>query len=226
MKNGTATQDVFHEMFDHIQTGRWAAGTAIPSERKLIGQYGVSRIAIREALSMLRGIGVLDVQHGRRTKIREVDSETFGRFLPLLLASGAQQTFEQVFDVRLALESRTAYLAAILRTEEDLEKIEGLVKRYRELAEAKDSQAGDVDLEFHLEIARVTGNPLYAILLEAISDFIRFAQKESCKDDPLRRRRAAAAHAKIAKAIAAQDAEKARAAMENHLRYSLTRKIC
>jgi GntR family transcriptional regulator, transcriptional repressor for pyruvate dehydrogenase complex len=225
MKNGTATQDVFHEMFDNIQTGRWAAGDAIPSERTLIGQFGVSRIAIREALSMLRGIGVLDVAHGRRTKIRELDSESFGRLLPLLLASGAQQTFTHVFDVRLALESRTAYLAASLRDERDLEKIGKLAMRYRRAVEAESPRAWEIDMQFHLEIARMTGNPLYPILLEALTDFIVFAQKESCKGDPSRQRRAAAAHRKIAKAIAAQDAEAARAAMETHLRYSLTRNI-
>jgi GntR family transcriptional regulator, transcriptional repressor for pyruvate dehydrogenase complex len=225
MKNSTATQDIYREMLANIQNGRWAAGAAIPSERILIGQYGVSRIAIREALSMLRGIGVLDVQHGRRTRVREVNSETFGRLLPLLLATGAQQTLEQVFDVRLAIESRTAYLAAGRPLDGHASKIERLAERFERLGESNNSQAVKVDLEFHLEIARMTGNPLYPILLEALADFIAFTQKESCQGSPLRRRRAAAAHAEIARAIVAREPEAARAAMEDHLRYSLSRRI-
>jgi GntR family transcriptional repressor for pyruvate dehydrogenase complex len=79
------------------------------------------------------------------------------------------------------------------------------------------------DLEFHLEISRATGNPLFSILLEALSRFVLFGQIESCKNDPKRRKRAIEAHAAIAEAIANSDAERARAEMESHLLYSAAR---
>src|SRR5690606_4067522 len=88
----TATRGVFDAMFQNVSTGRWPVWTAIPSERTLIQDYGVSRIAVREALSMLRGLGVLGVGHGRRTVVRKIDSETFGQLFPLMLSSGGQQT--------------------------------------------------------------------------------------------------------------------------------------
>ena len=69
-------------------------------------------IAIREALSMLRGLGVVEVNHGRRTRVKSVDAGTLSHLLPLMLIGGGQQTFDQVFEVRLALESQTAALAA------------------------------------------------------------------------------------------------------------------
>ncbi|MBN1910516.1 MAG: FadR family transcriptional regulator [Pirellulales bacterium] len=221
----SAARAIFREMLDNIQTGRWAIGSAIPSERNLIEEFGASRIAIREALSMLKGLGVLDVKHGRRTKIRTVGSEAISHLLPVMLTLGEQETLNQVFEVRLALESRTASLAAGRCTDSDIQKLRKLVERYQKLARRGESEALAVDLKFHLEIARITGNRLYVVLLEALAGFIALAQKESCKDDPARRRAAVSAHVSILRAIAARDPEWARVEMESHLRYSATRKV-
>ena len=66
---------------------------------------------------MLRGLGVLDVGHGRRTRVCEMGASTLGQLVPLMMMSGGQTMFEQVFEVRLALESMSARLAAGRRTE-------------------------------------------------------------------------------------------------------------
>lgn len=221
----SATHSVYLQMLDNIQHGQWPVGEAIPSERTLIDQFGVSRIAIREAVSMLRGMGVVDVGHGRRTRVRRVDSAVFGRLLPLMLFSDGQRTFDQVFEVRLAIESRTSFLAATARTAEHLRRLEELVERFRRQSADGDASATETDLEFHLLIAAATGNPLFPLLLEALARFVTFAQTESCRDDPRRSQRAALAHEAIAEALAAGDAERARVEMEAHLRYSATRRI-
>ena len=224
-RSSSATLTVFQTMLDNIHNGVWTYGDEIPSERKLIEEYGVSRIAVREALSMLRGLGVLDVGHGRRTRVRKVDSETFGQLLPLLLLSGGQRTFEQVFEARLAVESFAAGLAAKRRTDEQVEKLHVLLKQFQEQIASRDPGYVQTDLDFHLQIASATGNPLFELMLEALARFISFAQRESCLDDPNRSRRALLAHEAIVEAIADSDSERARAEMEAHLRYSMTRRI-
>ncbi|NLE37025.1 MAG: FadR family transcriptional regulator [Pirellulaceae bacterium] len=212
-------------MLANIQSGRWPVGMAIPSERTLIGDFGVSRIAIREALSMLKGLGVLDVQHGRRTRVRTVGSEAISHLLPVMLNAGPQQTLDQVFEVRLALESRTAYLAASRWTDSDLRTLTKLATRYRRLSRHGEFKAVGVDLKFHLCIARMAGNPLYPILLEALAGFIVLTQKESCRDDPVRHRRAILSHQAIIDALISRNPEWARSEMESHLRYSATRRV-
>lgn len=221
----TSTQAVFRQMLQNVHSGEWPVGDPIPSERHLINDFGVSRIAVREALSMLRGLGVLDVGHGRRTKVRKVDTETFAQFLPLLLASTGQRSFDQIFEVRLALESSSAYLAAQKRTASEVERLLELSALFREQRLEGLQDALDTDLEFHMEIARMTKNPLFPVLLEALANFVSFAQRESCKDDPERSMRAIMSHAAIAEAIADGDAARARVEMEAHLRYSATRLI-
>ena len=221
----TATESLFQKMLENVCRGEWQAGSSIPSERSLITEFGVSRIAVREALSMLRGLGVLDVGHGRRSVVRQVDSQTLAQLFPLMLASGGQKTFNQVFDVRIAIESRTAYLAAQHRTAEQSEQLIEVACRFRNQMLAGDPRSHEADLEFHLSVARMTQNPLFSTLVEALLGFVSYVQQESCKNDPARSQRAIAAHEAIAEAIAEQDAERAQVEMEAHLRYSATRKL-
>jgi GntR family transcriptional repressor for pyruvate dehydrogenase complex len=222
----STTEAVYRRMLDSIQLGKWPIGSRIPSERSLIDQFGVSRIAVREAVSMLRGLGVVDVSHGRRTRVRKIDARVFDQLLPLMLATGEQRTFQQIFEIRLAIESRAAYLAATERTDEQMKQLELLVNKFRKQTRASTGRAAlRTDLEFHLLIAEATGNPLFPTLLEAIARFVVFGQAESCKDNPARRKRAAAAHQAIVEALADRDAERARVEMEAHLRYSATRVI-
>ena len=222
----TSTQFVFRQMLGNVQSGVWQTGEQIPSERSLIEEFGVSRIAIREALSMLKGLGVVDVGHGRRTRVKSVDAATLSQLLPLMLIGGGQQTFDQVFEVRLALESQTATLAARRRTPEQLKRLEELRDEFRSaMNDGGDRSAQVVDLEFHLQIAQASGNPLFPTLLDALAGFVSFAQKESCRNDPIRGQRAVLAHETIVDAIRDQDADRARVEMESHLRYSMTRRI-
>ena len=225
MVTTSSTEQIFERMLRNVQTGVWVSGAQIPSERSLIEEFGVSRIAIREALSMLRGLGVLDISHGRRTYVRNVNAETFGHLLPLMLASGGQRTFDQVFEMRLAIESQTASLAARRRTSEQVERLRSLVGQFRAEMTSADANAQNTDLEFHLEIARACDNSLFPILLDALAGFLTFAQQESCRDDPVRRQRAILAHESIFDAIESRDADRSRVEMEAHLRYSMTRRI-
>lgn len=223
--NATTTETVFRNMLRNVQSGEWPVGSPIPSERSLIGDFGVSRIAVREALSMLRGLGVLDIGHGRRTLVRKVDSETFAQLLPLMLASSGQESFDRIFEVRLALETASAHLAATRRTEEQLETLWELVSKYEQHASKGSEDATALDLQFHLAIAQASDNPLFPVLLESLSAFVFFVQKESCRDDEVRLQRAIYAHQAITEAIADRDAERARVEMEAHLRYSAARKL-
>ena len=221
----TSTERVFEFMLDHVRTGAWTCGDEIPSERELIDQFGVSRVALREAISMLRGLGVLDVGHGRRTRIKKIGSEVFDRLLPLMLASGGQKTFDQIFEARLGVESQSAAFAARRRTPGQLSRLYELTTKFRAEFESMAAHALETDLEFHMEIARSSGNPLFPMLLESLVGFVQFAQKESCANNPERRLRAVLSHEAIYEAIRDGDSDRARVEMESHLRFSMTRRI-
>lgn len=217
---------VFQRMMANIREDKWPVGAEIPSERDLIEDFGASRIAIREAISMLRGLGVLDVNHGRRTRVREMGPEVLGELVPLMIISSGSRMLEQVFEIRLALETTAARLAAARRTPSQLGALQAHAQHYRALTEQGNAAAAlPVDLALHAEIAQASGNPLFPILLKALSGFISYSQRESGRADRIHIERAMVAHETIVEAIAAQDGGWAVAEMEAHLQFSRVRRV-
>lgn len=220
----TSTADWLNEqMLERIQTGQWAVGSSIPSERALMEEFGVSRIPIRESLMALRALGVLDVGHGRCSVVKRIDVTALGRLFPLIISMEGQQSFQQIFEVRLALESQTAYLAARRRSEADLARLTQLHEQFCREVEQGRASSLDTDLGFHVAIAASAKNPLFPVLLQALAEYVKFVQRESCLGDAVRVERAIQSHESILEAIRWQDAERARVEMEAHLRYSSSR---
>jgi DNA-binding FadR family transcriptional regulator len=217
------SQSVVNGILDRIRRGVWPPGHELPGERTLISEFSVSRVPIREALSSLRALGVLETRPGSGTRVRRVDVDTVARLLPLIVTLETPRTFAQVFELRLPLETRTAWLAAERRSEVDVGALRGLVDRFRADLDADLEAAIDTDLAFHVRIAEATQNPLFSVLMRTIAELVKHVQVVSCKDDPGRCRRAVESHESIADAIQARDAERARAEMEAHLRYSAGR---
>jgi len=206
-----------------IRSGEWSAGTALPSERELMDEFKVSRIPLREAIAGLRALGVLHTRPRSGTRVARVDARTVAQLLPLLVTLEGPRTFAQVFDLRLAVEAQTAALAARHHTDADAAALRGILSRLKAGLATPLEDAVETDLEFHVAIARATRNPLLEVLMRTLAELVKHVQVESCKDDPVRRRRAHDAHEAIADAILARDADRARAEMEAHLRYSATR---
>ena len=220
---GSTVERLTRTMLDRIRGGEWPVGSLVPGERVLIEQFGASRIALREAMSVLRAQGVIETIHGRGSVVKRVDASVFGQLYPLMIAMDGEQTFEHVFELRLALESETAHLAAVRRTDAEASEIDRLVEEFAGRVEAPMEDWTATDFGFHMAIARATHNPLFPTVLTGISGFVRYVQTISCSSNPARRRRSLQAHESIAEAIRDRDADRARVEMEAHLRYHAIR---
>ncbi|HVE40372.1 MAG TPA: FadR/GntR family transcriptional regulator [Planctomycetota bacterium] len=210
---------------DRIRKGTWPVGSELPSERELMSEFGVSRIPLREAIAGLRALGVLETRAGSGTRVKRVDADTVAGLLPLIVTLEGGRTFTQVFELRLSVESQTAFLAAQRRSDDDVRALRGFVEKFRAELDADLEDAVETDLDFHVRIAKATQNPLFEMLMRTLAELVQHVQVQSCKDDPVRRRRAFHSHEAIADAIIARDAERARAEMEAHLRYSASRML-
>ena len=215
-KLGT-TARLYDEMLQLIESGSWEVGSPIPSERNLMLQFGASRIAVREALSMLRALGVLDISHGKSTTVRKMSSETLAKLFPLMLSMEGEQSLLHVFEVRCALELQTVQLAAVKRTSEDLNRMTDLVERFDSF-DTDTPESIEADHQFHVQIAKSTGNPLFWVLLNVLGTYVKFSQRESGKHDPEQHRKASKAHHEILEAIIQRKPDLAARCMEHHLR--------
>jgi GntR family transcriptional repressor for pyruvate dehydrogenase complex len=222
-RTGLAEQ-VLEQMLERIRLGEWRPGMTLPGQRQLVEEFGVSRVPLREALSMLKALGIIEIQHGRNSVIRRMETDVVHQLFPLVFSLDGEHTYVQIFELRLAVESRTAYLAAKRRTDEHVERLEENLAKFREQCLAGSRDFYQTDLEFHTLVADATGNPLFPLLLKTFSGFVIFSQKEGCRDSAERHERAVRAHESICDAISEGDPERARIEMESHLRFSASRR--
>ena len=208
---------LFEVMLANIKSGAWAVGSTIPSERALMEEHQVSRIALREALSMLRALGVLNISQGKKTTVRRMNSEILGRLFPLMLSLEGEQSLIHVFELRMGIETEAAFWAAQRGSEEQIQLIGKLAEQFQNNFVEDSPESIELDHQFHLAVAQATGNPLFPILLGTLSEFVKFAQRESGKRSKDRRTKAVQEHFAIYQAIHDSKPLQAKEAMQNHL---------
>ncbi len=212
------------ELGERIRSGRVQTGEKLPTEAAIMGEFGVSRTVVREAISRLQASGLVETRHGIGTfSLGAGDAPGF-RLTPE--AMGTLQDVIAVLELRIGVETEAAALAAQRRTEENLQQMRLALDAVAAAVEAgRDAVAAD--FQFHLEIARATQNSHFADLMGTLGSAIipraRLAGEMS-EAHQAYLRRVNAEHENILEAIASGDGEAARAAMRTHLANSRERR--
>jgi GntR family transcriptional repressor for pyruvate dehydrogenase complex len=208
------TDTVVASLQTWLQGGGLPPGSRLPSEHDLAGRLGVSRPVLREALAQLKASGLVESRRGSGLYTSHDPRP------PALRVSrwevGSLDEVRQIFELRGHLEAGAAEIAAMRRTEADLDALGQAMALQR--AAARDGVAED--LAFHFAVARAAHNDYFLRVLELISAFLATAMKPSPEEqgDFLARKQAVEAeHGPIVEAIRAGDPEAARAAMRAHL---------
>lgn len=205
-----------------IRAGRLAAGDKLPTEAALVDQYSVSRTVVREALSRLKSLGLVESRQGSGVFVKEIG------FSPLNFDAksvASRQAVIQMVEARRALEAEVAALAAQRRTKSDIKRIH---KSIAELDKAVAAGGDGVleDVQYHLAIAEAARNPFLMGTLQYLGQFLQGATRvtranEARRDDFARQVRDE--HAVICEAIEAGDAEAARRAAGAHMNNAIVR---
>jgi len=221
----TLAANVVDSIGARIKSGELEVGTKLPTEAAIMATFGVSRTVVREALSKLQASGLVQTRHGIGTfVVGAVDSANF-RIDPEQLAT--VRDVIAVLELRISLETEAAGLAALRRTEQNLQAMLAALAAFRAAIE-HEGNAVAPDFEFHLEIARATQNVHFAELMTYLGTMIiPRARVNSARAAATDRagylKRVHSEHDSIYQAIAAQDADAARAAMRTHLANSRER---
>ncbi|WP_299926386.1 FCD domain-containing protein [uncultured Nocardioides sp.] len=189
---------------EEITSGRWPVGERIPVEAELATAFGVGRNTVREALQSLVHSGLLSREQGRGTFV--ISSSELSGSLSRQLAGGSRHHY---LELRLALDSTAASLAALRRTDADVEQLRRL-RDEREAAWATDDPDPDTraaaDLALHRAVVAATHNPLYVELYSSMTDvFARHMRDDESGDDDAAHRH----HHDLVEAIAQGDAGRA-----------------
>ncbi|MEB3021979.1 FadR/GntR family transcriptional regulator [[Mycobacterium] crassicus] len=106
---------VFEQIMSDVLSGEIAPGEALPNERRLAEVLGVSRPAVREALTRLNAAGLVEVRHGDATTVRDYRHHAGLDLLPRLLLRGDQPDLtvvRSILEARLHNGPKVAELAA------------------------------------------------------------------------------------------------------------------
>ena len=187
-----------------VVSGRWPVGERIPTEAELAATFGIGRNTVREAVQSLVHAGLLRREQGRGTYV--ISSSELTGSLERQLAGGSRRHY---LELRLALDSTAASLAAQHRTDDDV----ALLRRLRDLREAAwDSPDVDAraaaDLALHRAVVAATHNPLYLQLYESMLEvFARHMREDEGADEESAHR----LHDELVEAVEARDPDRASA---------------
>jgi len=208
-------EEIMEQLKDMISKGQLKYGQKLPSERELAESLGVSRASVREALTALEAIGILDIRPGEGTFVRE--TSVSATFAPLAMVLEMEQnSMSQLMEVRRVLETEMAALTAQRATEEDLINIETNLDHMKSAKTI--SEAVEADLWFHFAIAEATHNSILLRIMNTVADLMhntfRIQREELFAG---KGREIIAEHEAIYKAIRDRDIESARLRMLQHI---------
>lgn len=213
--------DLADRILDDVLSGRYAVGSALPSESELAGEAEMSRLTVREAVKALRSKGVLRVEQGRGTYV--APTEEWSVLDPtLLIARSAAQADAlllplKFIEARRLVEVGVAELAATRRSQKDVDELERSLGEMRTASRAKDvGTFVRADIAFHQVILDAADNAFVAAIFDPLAQILRLTRYQTSAHAPVRRH-AIAHHGNILEAIAASDATAAREAMHAHI---------
>lgn len=211
-------QQIIEQIKESMEKGELKPGDKLPSERDLASMMNVSRTAIREALSVMESAGLVEVLRGVGVFLKEDESSLLLNKMDNILQQRGLDLIE-LLEVRQGIEGQAAYLAAIRRTDSDLDNIKRAYEQMKK--EYANNQVAELeDFYFHMSIVQASKNEMLLQAVKLFSDaFLEGVKQLRHKSIPSGKSEMVLhEHWVIYDAIARQEPEEAQEAMVQHLR--------
>lgn len=224
-RSRTLSTELAHELAGRIRKGDYPAGSKLPKEAAIMGEFGVSRTVVREAISSLQAMNTVETRHGIGTFVLQAPESVPFRIQPEQIAT-LRDTIA-LMELRIAIETEAAAIAAVRRTDDNLTRMQGALDAFLQAVEAG-QDAVNTDLQFHHEIALATQNTHFAAAMNMLgAGVIPRARLAPAAPQSVIQiqylRRVHQEHESIFHAIRDQDVDAARAALRTHLSNSRER---
>lgn len=139
-----------------IESETLKCGEKLPSERDLSLEFGLSRSTVREAISALEIMGLVEVKSGLGTFVAECKDTAEDEFYELTENDGISPT--EIFEARIIMEPQLAKLASQRATQDDLDRLKDIVEEAETLSESQIEEFELLDEQFHSIIANAAHN--------------------------------------------------------------------
>ncbi len=203
------------------EPGRFPDGR-LPPERELAQSLGVSRNLLREAIVTLEALGLLEIRERQGAFVALPRAEDYAASLKFL-ALWPEDLLSHLMEARLAIEAPAAALAALRRTEDELERMRDCVRRLEAVQDNPDhgcSSGAVWDTLLHALVLNAAHNPVLSRVYEGLSaameTYIDISRSKilALEGWPAR---ILDEHRALVRAISDRDPEAAEAALRTHL---------
>lgn len=217
-----AFEDVILQIRQAVVEGRLRVGDRLPHERELASRFAVSRQSVREGLRMLEGFGVLSARRGVGPESGWIVSADGGAGLSVLLdlyTSLQKISIWDILEIRESLEMLSARSAAARAASDEKASLVAAAHAMAPVTQREAFLRADTD--FHVGIARRSGNLLAPLFMGAIRDAMGRVMLAACThvaDWPGERELLVREHVAIAELIERGDGDAAAEALSRHIR--------
>ncbi|EOV9525396.1 FadR/GntR family transcriptional regulator [Bacillus cytotoxicus] len=212
-------EEVSEAILTMIKNGTLKPGDKLLPVHQLAEQFQVGRSAVREALSALRAMGLIEMKQGEGTYVKNFDSSSLTKSLNHTLLMKKEDILN-LLEVRKVLEVGAVRAAAAKRTEDNLQNMRHWLDEMEK--GIGDEKAGEkADFHFHMAIAEASHNKILLELMNHVSEMIAETIGESRRiilyGEQTTAERLLEEHQAIYEAVLGQDIDSAQQAMLNHL---------
>jgi GntR family transcriptional regulator, transcriptional repressor for pyruvate dehydrogenase complex len=185
-------EEAVEQIAEKIKLGELMVGDRLPSERALADQMQISRPTLREAVKVLVDSGLVEVRRGSGGGMF-VATDHVPRELLLQRREMRIGEVAQVLEARRLLEPRVAQLAAMRATEDDFAALERTIGQQRALVAkgkllsepARHDRFLALDVQFHITLARATGNAHIVSLVRSLYRELEIARDMAMHHEPV-----------------------------------------
>jgi len=213
-------EEAAEQIAEKVRSGELRVGDRLPGERALAAQMEISRPTLREAIAVLAEAGLLNVRRGPGGGMF-VASDVVPVELVRQRSSMRLGEVASVLEARRLLEPRVAQLAAVRAGDADFSALERSIEAMRAIVDAGYGPADEdrflqLDVQFHLALARATGNPTVETLMRALIRQLEIA-RDMAMHAPAVPEWTIDIHERTLAAVRAGDLDEVETVMDEHL---------
>lgn len=221
LERPTLSARVVRHLLSLIKSEKLRPSDQVPSEIQIGRDLQISRGAVREAYRSLAALGILEIEGGRRPRLRRIDPQVLMHVFDYGLIT-EQVRLEHVLETRRALELQTAQFAARYATDAQRQELRNLAAQLRADG-ANHARRVASDMAIHNLIAEASDNPLNSLILHSLRSPVEASSRMHFDENRSEAElvRLIEAHEAIVERICAADPVGAATAMSYHFDLSL-----
>lgn len=170
-EKSSAVQKATEYLLQYIRSDQSRIGEKLFTEKKMCEKLSVGRGTVREALRVLEAQGLIEIRHGKGAYIVRKDVDEQSELINWF--SRNRVKLKEFMEVRQAIEPLALKLAVERGTDEEIEKLEKIHRRYLDAVKEKDSVImAECDEQFHSSIVKMARNKMLEFMNDRINEKI------------------------------------------------------